>query len=371
MTRTSLVGGRVLLDGGFREDVAVVIEGDRIADVGDPVAGEPIDLCGGILAPGFVDLQVNGGGDVLLNDSPDAATMARIADAHLPFGTTALLPTLISDSLEKAAQAIAALNASDIPGVVGLHLEGPFLNPARKGVHDAGHFRPLDEAGVELLTSLRRGKMLVTLAPEIVAPTQIAELVASGVVVAAGHSAATYEQVRAALDAGLSGFTHLFNGMSQLENRAPGVVGAALEDRASWCGVIADGHHVHPAALRVALAAKPTGKVLLVTDAMPPVGGRLDSFAIGGERIWVRDGVLSNGRTLAGSYLDMASAVRNAVHLLGVEPAEALRMASLYPARALGLDRDIGQIAVGHRADLVLLDAELQVRQVWRGGVQA
>jgi N-acetylglucosamine-6-phosphate deacetylase len=321
-----------------------------------------------VLSPGFVDLQVNGGGDVMLNDSPDAATMARIAEAHLQFGTTSLLPTLISDSLEKAAAAIAALNAADIPGVVGLHLEGPFLSPARKGAHDPAHFRPMDDAAISLLSSLRRGKMLVTVAPDVVAPAQIAQLVAGGVMVAAGHSAATYEQVRAALKAGLSGFTHLFNAMSPLESRAPGMVGAALEDRASWCGIIVDGHHVQPAALKIAIAAKPKGSVLLVTDAMGPVGGRSDSFVLNGERIWRRDGVFSNGRSLAGSCLDMATAVRNAVRLLDLDLAEALRMASHYPARALGLGHEIGSITTGNRADLVLLDEELRVSRVWRGG---
>jgi N-acetylglucosamine-6-phosphate deacetylase len=369
--RTSLVNGRVLLDDGLRDGVVVTLEGDRIVDVGEAVGGKRIDLEGGILAPGFVDLQVNGGGDMMLNDSPDAATMARIADAHLQFGTTSLLPTLISDDLEKAAAAIAALNAVEIPGVVGLHLEGPFLSPARKGAHDPAHFRPMNEAAIALLTSLRRGRMVVTLAPDVVAPAQIAELVGAGVIVAAGHSAATYEQVRAALGAGLGGFTHLFNAMSPLESRAPGMVGAALEDCASWCGIIADGHHVHPAALKVAIAAKPKGAVLLVTDAMGPVGGQSDSFVLNGERIWRRDGVFSNGRTLAGSCLDMATAVRNAVRLLGVEPAEALRMASLYPARALRLDSEIGCIAPGWRADLVLLDEGFGARQVWRGGMRA
>jgi N-acetylglucosamine-6-phosphate deacetylase len=368
---TSLVGGRVLLDDGLHDGVAVTIEGDRIVAVGEPIGDERIDLAGAILAPGFVDLQVNGGGDVMLNDSPDAATMARIADAHLQFGVTSLLPTLISDDLAKSAAAIAALNAADIPGVIGLHLEGPFLSPARKGAHDPAHFRPPDDAALALLTSLRRGKMLVTLAPDVAAPPQIARLVAAGVVVAAGHSAATYDQVRAALDAGLSGFTHLFNAMSPLGSRAPGMVGAALEDRGSWCGIIVDGHHVHPAALKIALAAKPKGSVLLVTDAMGPVGGISDNFVLNGERIERRNGVFSNGRSLAGSCLDMATAVRNAIRLLDVEPAEALRMASLYPARAMGLEQEIGAIAPGRRADLVLMDDHLLVQQVWRAGARA
>lgn len=366
--RTSLVGGRVLTPGGFEPDLCVTVEGERIIAVGGAPEGEIVDLEGSLLVPGFIDLQVNGGGDVLLNDDPDATTMARIADAHLRFGTTSLLPTLISDRLEKAASAIAALNETEIPGVIGLHLEGPFLSPARKGLHDAAVFRPMDEAAIALVSSLRRGRMILTVAPEVVPPGTIARLTAAGVIVCAGHSAATYDQVRGALDAGLAGFTHLFNAMSPLESRAPGMVGAALEDPNAWCGVIADNHHVHPAALKIAIAAKPTGSIILVTDAMPPVGGVSDSFVFGGERITCRDGRCANDRTLAGSCLDMASAVRNTVRHLGVDLAEACRMASLYPARALGLDHQIGQIAPGFQADLVALDEGIEVERVWRGG---
>ena len=366
--RTTLVGGRVLTPDGFQADLSVTVEGEHIVAVGGPPEGESVDLEGSLLVPGFVDLQVNGGGDVLLNDSPDAATMARITDAHLRFGTTSLLPTLISDRLDKAASAIAALNEAEIPGVIGLHLEGPFLSPARKGLHDDTVFRRMDEAALALISSLQRGRMVLTVAPEVVPPDYISRLTAAGVIVCAGHSSATYEEVRAALDAGLAGFTHLFNGMSQLENRAPGMVGAALEDQDAWCGVIVDNHHVHAATLKIAIAAKPKGSIILVTDAMPPVGGVLDSFVFGGERIACRNGRCANDRTLAGSCLDMATAVRNTVHHLGVDLAEACRMASLYPARALGLDHQLGQVAPGFRADLVALNDRLEVERVWRGG---
>jgi N-acetylglucosamine-6-phosphate deacetylase len=368
---TTFVGGRVLTPDGFEADLCVTVEGERIVAVGEAPEGEIVDLEGNLLVPGFVDLQVNGGGDVLLNDSPDAATMARIADAHLRFGTTSLLPTLISDRLQKVASAIAALNETEIPGVIGLHLEGPFLSPARKGLHDAAVFRPMDAEALALVSSLRRGRTVLTVAPEVVPPAYIAQLKAAGVIVCAGHSAATYEQVRGALDAGLEGFTHLFNGMSPLESRAPGMVGAALEDPTAWCGVIVDNHHVHPTTLKIAIRAKPKGSIILVTDAMPPVGGVSDSFVFNGERITVRDGRCATDRTLAGSCLDMASAVRNTVQHLGVDLAEACRMASLYPARALKLDHQIGQIAPGFRADLVALNDGLEVDRVWRGRVQA
>jgi len=366
--RTTLIGGSVLTPDGFEADLCVTVEGERIVAVGGPPEGDIVDLKGAHLVPGFVDLQVNGGGDVLLNDSPDAATMARIADAHLRFGTTSLLPTLISDRLDKAASAIAELNGSKIPGVIGLHLEGPFLSPARKGVHDAAMFRPMDEEALALVSSLRRGRTILTVAPEVVPPGIISKLTAAGVIVCAGHSAATYEQVRGALDAGLAGFTHLFNAMSPLESRAPGMVGAALEDQGAWCGVIVDNQHVHPAALKIAIAAKPKGSIILVTDAMPPVGGVKDSFVFGGQRITCRNGRCATDQSLAGSCLDMATAVRNTVRHLGVDLAEACRMASLYPARALGLHQELGQIAPGYRADLVALNDELEVKRVWRAG---
>jgi N-acetylglucosamine-6-phosphate deacetylase len=366
--KTTFVNGAILTDDGFRDDLAVVIEGERIASVGCEVAGEQIDLRGKYLVPGFVDLQVNGGGDAMLNDSPDAATMRQIADAHARFGTTALMPTLISDAPEKFILAIEAFNSTRIPGVIGLHLEGPFLSPARKGMHDALSFRSFDEKSFAALTSLTHGVMMLTVAPEVVSPSDIARLASAGVIIAAGHSDADYETVRAALDAGLAGFTHLFNAMSPLQSRAPGMVGAALEDGQSWCGIIADGYHVHPATLKIAIAAKPKGKVILVTDAMAPVGGTSNRFTYKGEEIICDGGRCETKGSLAGSCLDMASAVRNVVHWCDVPLDEACRMASLYPAAAIGQAELIGRINSGYRADIVALDRDLEVNAVWRGG---
>ena len=371
----ALVGARVLLDDGFADDVAVLVDGRRIVDI-VPLqdarlqAAERVELGGGTLAPGFIDVQVNGGGGVLFNDRPDLHGVRAIAAAHRQFGTTALLPTLISDddaTMDAATSAVAQALESNVPGVIGIHFEGPYLAPQRKGIHDAAHFRVPGDADFARLARAR-GSVFVTLAPERVAPEAIRELVARGIVVAAGHTAATYEQTRAALDAGLSGFTHLFNAMSPLTSREPGVVGAALEDRASWCGIIADGFHAHAATLRVALAAKPRGKLVLVTDAMPPVGAASDSFVLNGQTIICRDGrCTNNAGVLAGSALDMASAVRYAVAQLHVAPEEALRMAATYPAAWLR-QRERGRIAPGMLADLVLLDADFGVRATWIGG---
>ena len=377
MTTLALCNAVVLSDRGFEEGQTVVIRDGLIhAVVDDGELGlngaEERDLGGQLLLPGYIDLQVNGGGGVMFNDEPSVEGIRRIAAAHRAYGTTGLLPTLISDDLDKLAVAIAAVDDAikqGVPGVLGIHVEGPFLNAEKKGVHDPGKFQVLDEDAIGLLTSLKHGKTLVTLAPETNAPELIHQLVEAGVIVAAGHTNGTYDQVRAGLDAGISGFTHLFNAMSPLASRAPGAVGAALDDDKSWCGLIVDGHHVHPATLRIAIASKPAGRCLLVTDAMSCVGADGKTFEFDGQPITVAEGrcVTADG-TLAGSNLDMASAVRNAVGMLSLDAAEAVRMASEYPASAMCLDDTLGRIEVGHRANLVLADHELNVVDTWIEG---
>jgi len=373
----ALHNAKVLTDQGLETGLAVLVEEGRIAALvpsADPrvAAAVQVDLQGHTLLPGFIDAQVNGGGGYLFNNTPDVEAIAAIARAHRRFGTTGLLPTLISDDatvMQKAIAATAEAIAAGVPGVLGIHLEGPYIAPARKGTHDASKFRVPDAAEVAMAASLRDGVTLLTLAPEQVPVATIRSLVAAGVIVAAGHTAASYEQAREGLAAGITGFTHLYNAMSPLQGREPGAVGAALEDRDSWCGVIVDGVHVHPASLRVALAAKPRGKVFLVTDAMPPVGADDPSYSLYGEIITAVDGVVRNAAgSLAGSALDMATAVRNSVRLLGLPLAEAARMASLYPAQFLGLDDRLGRIAPGYQADLVLLDDDLQVVATWIAG---
>lgn len=376
--KTVLRNARILTADGFRDDLALVIEAGRItALVSDAApqlgsAAEQVDLGGGWLLPGFIDAQVNGGGGVLFNNTPDVESLRTLAAAHRRFGTTALLPTLISDDVQVMRKAIDATRqaiADGVPGVIGIHLEGPYIAPARKGTHDANKFRVPDADEIAMAASLENGVTLLTLAPERVPLDSIRALVERGVVVAAGHTAATYEEARAGLEAGIRGFTHLYNAMSPLTGREPGAVGAALEDRGSWVGIIADGVHVHPASLRVALATKPQGKVMLVTDAMPPVGADSPSYELYGEVITAVDGVVRNAAgSLAGSALDMATAVRNAVNLLGLSLEEAARMASRYPAQFLNVDDRLGEIAEGYQADLVLLDDALQVRATWIAG---
>ena len=376
--RTALVNGRILSGERIVSGRTVLISAGCIEDVvqsDDPRCRDAVndDLHGQILLPGFIDVQVNGGGGVLFNDDPSLESIRAIGSAHRRFGTTGFLPTLISDDLDTIGQAIAAVQASldaHLPGALGIHIEGPFLNWARRGVHDPKHLRRLDNAVISLLCSLRGGRTVLTLAPEMTTTDMIAQLSASGILISAGHSDANFAQTSAAIAHGVRGFTHLFNAMAPLAPREPGIVGAALYDDSTWCGIIVDGHHVDPVMLKLALRCKRHDRFMLVTDAMPPVGSPKPSFVLQGRTIHVKDGVCrdENG-ILAGTGLDMATAVRNAVYLLDLEIAEAARMASEYPAAFLGLDGELGRIAPGYRANLALLDDDLQVRRTWIEGI--
>ena len=374
---TALINGRVLTPEGWREDRAVLVEAGRIAALCPATdarvkQAERHDLAGKTLLPGFIDCQVNGGGGVLFNSTPTVAGIRSIASAHRHYGTTGLLPTLISDSVEVMGEAIAAVDAAiteRVPGVLGIHIEGPYIAAARKGVHQESRLRLPAPGEIALAASLKQGRTLLTLAPEQVPVETLRELLDAGVILAVGHTAGDYDSVRRALDAGVRGFTHLFNAMTPLQGRAPGAVGAALEDRESWCGIIVDGHHVHPASLRVALAAKPRGKLFLVTDAMPPVGGTGQTFVLNGETIHVKDGAArTSDGVLAGSVISMIDAVRNSVRLLGLPLEEAARMASTYPADFLGLGRTHGRVAPGYQADFTVVDTDLRVRETWIAG---
>jgi N-acetylglucosamine-6-phosphate deacetylase len=374
----ALVNGRVLIDGEFVTGRAVVIDGARIVSIlsdGDlPGDIQAVDLQGQMLVPGFIDTQVNGGGDRLFNDDPSVETIAAIGTAHRPFGTTGFLPTLLSDDAHKVEAALEAVRtaiARGVPGVLGVHIEGPFLNVEKKGIHDAAKLRPLSDDEIALLSRSTGVRTIVTLAPEQVPADAIRRLTDAGVLVCAGHSNATAACIDEALSNGLRGFTHLFNAMSQLTAREPGVVGAALYDEKSWCGLIVDGHHVDPRVLKLALRAAPLRRFMLVTDAMPSVGGSR-TFMIGGETISVVDGKAANADgTIAGSDLDMASAVRNSLSMMDLDLAAALTMASANPAAFLGLDHELGRIAHGYRASLAVLDHKLHVAGTWIDGIRS
>lgn len=368
--------GASFLENQWLTNHAVIIAEEKIIAICESnnlpaTVTNTIDLQGQRLIPGLIDTQVNGGGGVLFNDAPTVETLRVMGKAHRQFGTTGFYPTLISDDLSVVAKAIAAVKqaiAEKVPGVLGIHLEGPFLNPERKGVHDASKFKIIDEAAFELLTSLKVGKTLITIAPELTTPEMIKRFVDAGVVVAAGHSAANYEQTKTALAAGLSSFTHLFNAMTPLTSREPGMVGAILEDKNSWCGIIVDGFHVHPATLKIAHQAKAAGKMVLVTDAMPSVGAADKNFMLNGELIQCKNGKLTTATgTLAGSDLDMLTAVKNTVNMVGIDWDEAIQMASKYPAAMMG-ENNLGAIKVGYNASMILIDENFQQLRSWIDG---
>lgn len=381
MSRFALTGARVLMDGAFIENHVLVVNGGVIEAVvpAVPQACERIDLGGGDLLPGFIDLQVNGGGGVLFNDQPTVAGIKAIGAAHRRFGTTGFLPTLISDDIavmDRAIDAVEQAIAEQVPGVLGIHLEGPFLNPARAGIHDKARFRTIDDALIARLSRLKSGRTVMTLAPECAPPGAIRQLTEKGVLVCAGHSAADYDQTVAALADGVRGFTHLFNAMTPFTSRAPGMVGAALNDAASWCSLIADLHHVHPAAIAVALRAKPSDHFFLVTDAMSTVGSDQKAFMLGNTKITAHGGRLTGpDGTLAGSDLDMATALRNMMAAVNIAPARAVAMAGAAPAAFLKIDGARGRIAPGLAADLVHVNRTagdaMAVLATWIGGMRA
>lgn len=327
----------------------------------------------GTIAPGYIDVQVNGGGGVLLNNQTTVAGIETIAKAHAKFGSTGIMPTLITDEItviEQAADAMSQAIAQGIPGVLGIHFEGPHLSVEKKGVHNPAFIRPITAREIAAFTRKNIGIVMVTLAPENVMPEDIKKLVDAGVIVCLGHSNADSVTVKKALAAGATGFTHLFNAMSPFQSREPGMVGTALLDQNSWCGLIVDGHHVHYDACKLAIQAKNKGKIMLVTDAMSPVGSDEQTFELLGAVVH-RNGDRLTAETgeLAGSCIDMAATVKNTVEHLDCELGEALRMASKYPAEFLSRT-DLGQLTAGATASFVLLDDDLSVQKTWINGVE-
>jgi N-acetylglucosamine-6-phosphate deacetylase len=376
----ALVGATLHTPDGLQANRALLIADGTIADIVPddkvPADARLTTLASGTLAAGFIDLQVNGGGGVLFNDAPTVETVAAIGRAHRVFGTTGYLPTFITGAREDMVRAITAVRDAldaEAPGVLGIHLEGPHINAKKRAVHDKAAVRPIGAGDLDLLASLEGGRTLVTLAPECVALEDIAALAARGVILAAGHTAADEAVLADAATHGLTGVTHLFNAMAPLGHREPGTVGAALVLDALACGIIADGVHVHWDVLRLAWRAKPRGKLFLVTDAMAPVGAptALSEFQLGGDTVRAEGGALRNSEgRLAGSLLDMASAVRNCVRRSNLPLEEALSMAAAYPADFIGLADRCGRLVPGLRADLVWLDDELRVRATWIDGAR-
>ncbi|BAV49157.1 N-acetylglucosamine-6-phosphate deacetylase [Mesorhizobium loti] len=379
--RFALTGARIF-DGDDWHDGHALVVRDGLVEAILPTGAvgsdiRTVDTGGGMLAPGFVDIQVNGGGGVMLNDHPDVASIETICRAHAPFGTTALLATLITDTPAITASAIAAGETAalqKLPGFLGLHLEGPHLSIARKGAHDPALIRPMTDQDQAMLIAARQKLpvLLTTIAPESVDPARVTALAKAGIIVSLGHSDTGYATAKAFAEAGAGVVTHLFNAMSQIGNREPGLVGAAIDIGTLSAGLIADGIHVHPASIRIALDAKQgPGRIVLVSDAMATIGTDMTSFTLNGRTIYRRDGSLrlADG-TLAGADLDMISAVRFMHNVVGIDLSEALRMASLYPAQAIGQSHRLGRFANGTAADIVALSDDLGIGSVWIGGAK-
>jgi N-acetylglucosamine-6-phosphate deacetylase len=369
------VGARLFDGHRLQRDAALVVESGVIVAVTSyaerPRAVDQHDLGGGILAPGFVDWQVNGGGGVLFNETPTPEGIQAIVEAHRRFGTTAMLPTLITDSPIKLEAAVKAASEARerTPGALGIHVEGPFIDPRRKGAHPPEWIRTMRRADAEALIEGRTGVMVVTLAPAAASNDQISKLARNGIVVSVGHSDATAEEARAAFDAGARAVTHLYNAMSQLGHRTPGLVGAALVDPRVICGFIADGFHVHEIAGRIAYGAKGPSGIALISDAMPPAASGPPVYELQGRRVnQVGLKLTLEDGTLAGAAITMLDAVRYSVSTLGIDVAAALEMATLTPARLLRIDDSHGRLRAGARADLVHLSDDLDLRGVWIAG---
>jgi N-acetylglucosamine-6-phosphate deacetylase len=363
------VGARLFDGFVMRDDAALVVEGDEIRALvpfAERPQGETIDLGGGVLAPGFVDWQVNGGGGYLFNDAPTPETISAIVAAHRRFGTTALAPTVITDAPEVLESALEAAR-QEIPGSLGAHVEGPFIDIRRNGAHPREHIRAMGVADADALIAARA--RVVTVAPVSVSLELMRKLSAAGVVVSLGHSDATADEARACFDAGVRAVTHLFNAMSPLASRAPGVVGAALNDERIFAGFIADGLHVHELAGRLAYRLKGASRLALISDAMPPAAGGPDDYVLGGRRVRRRGLSLTlDDGTLAGAVITLHDALRFAVQAWGAPVEDALRMATSTPARLLRVEDRHGVLAPGARADLVWLGDTLELRGVWFGG---
>lgn len=382
MTEKKAIIGARLFDGiEWHDGAALLVEAGRVKAIvaaGDvPADATVVDAHGLLLVPGFIDLQVNGGGGALLNAQPTLESIRQICSAHAKFGTTALLPTLITDTREVRSATIAAglqAKAAGVPGFLGLHLEGPHLSVARKGAHDPALIRPMDDADLKEMLDCARalGILMVTVAPENATKEQVRALADAGAVVSLGHTDVGYETAVSYAKAGARTVTHLFNAMSGLGHREPGVVGAALATGTLHAGLIADGYHVDPASMGVALRAKNgPGQIFLVTDAMSPIGTDMTSFELNGREILRHGGrlTLADG-TLAGADIDMLSSVRFVHEKLRLPVEEALRMASAYPADAMGISSHKGRLLPGADADFVLLTPELAMGSTWVGGNQ-
>jgi len=370
-----LFSGARIFDGQrLHENCTLTVEDGVVTGIGPARDNPDVVLPGGVLSPAFVDLQVNGGGGIMVDGQADAGRLAAICASHILQGCAGILPTLITDTPEATARVIEAAVAAgqaNVPGFLGLHLEGPHLDPRRKGAHDAGRIRPMsaEDLAVICAAARRLPVLMVTLAPEAVSTDQITALTRAGVMVSLGHSNCTMAEARAAIAAGAACATHLFNAMSQMTPREPGLVGAVLDGKVA-AGLIADGVHVSPSLLRIALAARPDG-LFLVSDSLGFAGTELTELSLGGRRVQRRSGriTLEDG-TLAGADLRLDRAVSVMVRQVGLAPECALAMATSVPAALIGVADRLGHLTPGRRADMVHLDDDWCLSGIWWGGMR-
>ena len=380
MTKKKSFVGAIIFDGFKRHlNSALIIRNNKVVEIipeekVDPKT-EQIVLAGGLLTPGFIDLQVNGGGGVLFNDNPSLENLKTICEAHAKLGSTSIMPTLISDSPEVNKQAISAITDAldqQANGLVGLHLEGPYLALVRKGAHKEDFIRPMKEFDCLELESLANKvpNLMLTIAPEAVSPEQITRLSNAGAIISLGHTDCTFNQAAEAVDAGATCATHLFNAMSPFGTREPGLVGAVLDSGKLFSGIIADGFHVNKISINLALRAKKgPGALFLVSDAMSTVGSDQKNLFLNDRLITRSQGklVLEDG-TLAGADISLSDAVRYMVNEVGISQDDAIRMASLIPAKVLGVESEIGCLMPDARADFLWMKNDLEIEKVWVGG---
>ena len=380
MTKKKSFVGATIFDGFNRHlNSALIIMNGKVVEIIPEEKVDPstdqIVLAGGLLTPGFVDLQVNGGGGVLFNDNPSLENLKTICEAHAKLGTTSIMPTLISDSPEVHKRAISVIIDAlyyPIKGLVGLHLEGPHLAVARKGAHEERFIRPMKELDCLELESLANKvrNLMLTIAPEAVLPQQITRLSNAGAVISLGHTDCTFNQAADAVDAGATCATHLFNAMSPFGSREPGLVGAVLNSGKLFSGIIADGFHVNKISINLALQAKKApGALFLVSDSMSTVGSEQTHFFLNDRLITRNQGklILEDG-ALAGADISLSDAVRYMVNEVGILQDDAIRMASLIPAKVLGMESEIGCLMPDAQADFLWMKNDLEIEKVWVGG---
>ena len=375
--KQALLGSQIFCGERFYDDHALLVEGKSIVDIVDknntPDNFNKIELDQGILAPGFIDLQVNGGGGVLFNNSPNKESLNTIIKAHQFFGTTSVMPTVISDSLEVLEQCIKTVTEEikNNSSLLGIHIEGPFFNTKYRGVHQKQYISTINSDYLNLFESLKGFPVMLTLAPECISSQQLKHLTSLGIKTLAGHSDATYDELDDAIKNGLDGFTHLFNAMGQISAREPGVVGSALHFENTFASIIVDLHHVHPSLIQLAYQLKPTGKLFFISDSMATINHGKPSFELYDEVVNESDGRLVNSEgKLAGSSITQIDAVKNAYQKCNIPLNQALAMASRYPAEYLGIENHLGSLKPGYRADLVHFDSNFKVHNVWVSGKQ-